>query len=192
MHVRGGFSFKKGNDSWNLRPAGAQFAKIDLARRGCWYICGMLYYTVKYSDLTDGIREEVSRVADAAYSNEGEPLYDQVVITARDYDAVRRLIGDSLSVIVTRMSDVCLYSPVTEGNTVTMRLAFYLPDYPYNTLEQEAEDELSRFIILFSTAQYLSQKHPESVQGYTERAQASLVKAVSLLKTRQAPLESWT
>jgi len=152
----------------------------------------MLYYTVKYSDLTDGIREEVSRVADAAYSNEGEPLYDQVVITARDYDAVRRLIGDSLSVIVTRMSDVCLYSPVTDGNTVTMRLAFYLPDYPYNTLEQEAEDELSRFIILFSAAQYLSQKHPESVQGYTERAQASLVKAVSLLKTRQAPLESWT
>ena len=152
----------------------------------------MFYYTVDYTALFGTIDEEVSRVADAAYSEQGVPLYDEIVITRRDFDTVMSMMNNALSAIVNRCKDICRYSPTSVGSAETMRLAFYVPDFDEANNGDAVRDELSRFITNSSVEQYLTQRHPASVPEYDQRAQAALTKAVSLLKTRKAPLESWT
>ena len=152
----------------------------------------MFYYIVDYTALFGKIDEEVSRIADTAYSDQGVSLYDEIVITRRDYDVVMAMMNNALSSIVNRCKDICLYSPTAVGSTETMRLAFYVPDFEETSNGDAVRDELSRFIAYASVAQFFTQRHPASVPEYTDRAQAALTKAVSLLKTRKAPLESWT
>ena len=151
----------------------------------------MFYYIIDNTSLLDVVDEEVSRVADYAYAEDGTSLYDHVVITERDALALDRMIHDAVASVVARFRDVCAYSP-TSGSTPQMRLAFYVPDFDEDANGDIAEDELSKYIAYSVTAQFLAQRHPASVPEYTERANAALQKAVITLKTRKAPLEQWT
>ena len=149
----------------------------------------MLYYAVIYNSLLDAVDEEVSRVADAAYSDAGESLYDQIIITERDTNVLYNMVDGAVTAIVNRCADVCTYAP-TSGSSPIMRLAFYLPDFGAVSWSV-VEDELSKFIVYSTVAQFLTQRHPASSPEYNERAMAALAKAASLMKIRKAPLEIW-
>jgi len=148
----------------------------------------MFTYTIDRDAILEVVDEEVSRIADSAYGEDGTPLYDFVTITDRDADPLDRLVSDAVASVAARFRDVCRHS-VSGGSEA---LEFYVPDFDETNNGDLAEDEISRYIIYSVTAKFLAQRHPASVPEYTDRANAALQKAVSILKTRKAPLESWT
>lgn len=154
-----------------------------------------MYYTINYTALWPLIDEEVSRVADNSYTEQGVSQYDLIHLTSRDRDTVQRLIDDAVSKIVAREGDICKYAPqaIINGNdtTVVARLLFYVPDMDTSS-EGEVTKELTRYIVFYVTASHLGEKRPERAQQYITLAQSALDKAVILLKTRKSPTESWS
>lgn len=164
-----------------------------------------MYYTIYNDELYTPISREVSRAADEAYSDSGQSLYDSVVLTSRDYSTVDKCIDDAVSALVSRAFDICKYSPETkeveaegdeEGETETvltgrMRLHFYVPDMD-PSMEDAAKAEISRYIALFVCSKVFATRRPALAQPYLDDAQAALNKAITILKSRKAPQETWS
>jgi len=147
----------------------------------------MFYYTIDSEAILEMVDGEVSRVADAAYGENGVSLYDQIVITERDEDTLNRMLGDAEASLVARLGDICRFS---SGSTPC--LEFYVPDFDETANGDIAEEEITKFIAYSVTGQFLSQRHPASVPEYTDKTALALRNVISILKTRKAPLESWT
>lgn len=133
-------------------------------------------YTIDKTLLHDMIAEEVSRVADAAYAEDGTPLYDNVALTSRDDGQVERAIEDAVSAFAQRTYDIC--TPTDEG------MAFSVPDFD-GSFASLAKAEIDRYISLTATAVLLAQRWPQAVEGYSQRGQAAMGKAIALLKSRK-------
>ena len=146
--------------------------------------------------LRDRIGEEISHVADGAYSDAGVSLYDSVVLTDKDGAMVDRFIDDAVSMLVRRTFDICKYAPelIPDGEggemlSPVMRLHFFVPDFDH-TMEDNVKTELDRYIVMYSVASILQQRRPALTPEYTDRAKAALDNAVTLLKSRKDPI-SW-
>lgn len=75
--------------------------------------------------------------------------------------------------------------------SATNILQFYVPDFDV-TMTDMAFAEISRYIALEVVAAFLQQRSAALVPEYTARSQAALAKAITLLKSRKAPDESWS
>ena len=155
-----------------------------------------MYYSIDKERLRALVDEEISKVADEAYSDAGVSLYDSVVLTDKDTVMVERFIDDAVSMLVRRAFDICKYSPELipdgEGGEIlspVMRLHFFVPDFD-DTMEDNAKAELDRYISLYAVASILQQRRPVLTPEYTDRAKTSLDTAITLLKSRKDPL-SW-
>ncbi len=137
-------------------------------------------HTIDTSDIAALITEEVSRVAAAAYSEDGTSLYDSINILSRDAATVSRLIWDSVDAIVHRTSDICTLIPSP------LALSFYAPDMDPSK-ESAVKDEIDRAISLGACAAWFKEKAPARAEEYLTRANTALDVAVGLLKTRKAP-----
>lgn len=71
-----------------------------------------MYYVIDKKGLYDRIYEQVSFVADDAYVEGGQSLYDEVILTEKDKPKVYRCIDDAVSSFVQRAFDICKYSPL--------------------------------------------------------------------------------
>ena len=71
-----------------------------------------MYYVIDKSALWDLANEEVSKVADAAYAEDGTSLYDSIVLTEKDRATMERFMDDAISALVRRAFDICKYSPL--------------------------------------------------------------------------------
>jgi len=151
-----------------------------------------MYYTINRTNLRDRIDEEVSIVANDAYGDNGLSLYDSIVLTEKDNDMVGRFIDDAINAFVNRTFDICKYYYTTEsGSTETSEsLEFYIPDFD-ETMEQATKDEITKFIVLYACTSLFQSRRPMVVPQFTERMQAALTKAVSLLKSRKSPIRLW-
>mgnify|MGYP007069940818 CR=1 FL=1 len=156
-----------------------------------------MYYVIDKPALLESIREEVSGVADAAYSDDGTALYDAVMVTDRDKPTLERFIDDAVSQFVRREFDITKYSPetYTDENQQTqltgrMRLLFYIPDFD-DTMADAATAELDRYIVMYACAALFQQRRPAVVPEYTTRTQTAMDKAVTLLKSRKHPVTQW-
>lgn len=147
-------------------------------------------YEIDKSMLYGLVDAEVSRVADEAYSDDGTSLYDSVVLTSRDKGLVEGFIDDAISLFVNRTFDICKYKEPAQGSS-NHSLEFDVPDFDA-TMEAPAKDELSRYISLYAANRVFQQRRAIVVPQYTERAQAAMDKAVTYLKSRKAPNESWS
>lgn len=157
-----------------------------------------MYYIIDKDALRGRVEEEVSRVADEAYADSGDSLYDSVVLTSRDEDMVGRFIDDAVSSFVRRTFDICEYSPETEtdgsGQTrLTGRtlLRLHVPDFD-KTMEDRAMEEISEFIALYAATSVFQSRRPAVVPQYTDMAKAAMDRAVALLKSRKYPSEKWS
>ena len=137
-------------------------------------------YTVNNTTLTALVTEEVSRVAAAAYSDDGTSLYDSVSIKSRDADTVSRMIRDGVDAVAARSADICTVIPSP------LALSLYAPDMD-STKENMTKDELDRAISLWAVSTWLKEKLPDRSEEYLARANEALEKAVIYLKTRTAP-----
>lgn len=144
-------------------------------------------YSVDKTTLYALIDEEVSKVADEAYSDNGVSLYDSVVLTEKDSGMVYRLIDEAVDGLASRLYDVCKFSTDTHGNS---QLVFYLPDFD-DTMENAARSEITHFIVYSVCTEIFKSRRAQSVPDYEARAAASIGKAVSLLKSRKSPVDVW-
>ena len=150
-----------------------------------------MYYTVNKESLLDRIGEEVSLVADEAYGENGASLYDSIVLTEKDSEAVGRLVSDSIGLFVARTFDICKrYTTDTSGGQSGESLYFHVPDMD-ETLEDRAREEIDSFIVLSTCAMIFQARRPEAVQRFAERAAAAANKAVAFLKSRKSPIDLW-
>lgn len=151
-------------------------------------------YTIDKESLYALVDEEVSKVADDAYSEGGQSLYDSIVLTQKDKTTVERFMDDAADQLASRAFDICKYQVevAVENNEPTGRkqLYFYAPDFD-SSMEDAVKDELGRYIVLFVCASLFQQRRASLVESYAARAQAAADKAVTLLKSRKDPLESW-
>lgn len=171
-----------------------------------------MYYVIDKRALYSRVDEEVSRVADDAYADDGTPLYDTVILTERDKELVDRYLDDAVSALVTRTFDICKYAPLVvykeddQGNVtdeidhIVPRLYFHVPDLDTGMeerLDEKGElppfisEELSRYIALHAANSVFLTRRTGVVPQYTDRVQAAMNKAVALLKSRKAPNAEW-
>lgn len=127
--------------------------------------------------LADLVAEEVSRVANAAYSDDGVSLYDSISIKSRDADTVSRMIRDGLDAVVNRTADICTVIPSP------LALSLYAPDMD-STKENVVKDELDRAISLWAVSAWLKETFPVRFEEYAARSGAALQNAIVMLKTR--------
>lgn len=147
-----------------------------------------MYYSIDKSIIRNLIDEEVSKVADEAYGENGASLYDSIVLTEKDDDFVDRLVDESVRGLVARTFDICKFAQNdTAGNA---RLLFYVPDFD-ETMESSVTSEINNFLALSVCAGIFQSRRPQAVQEYTERAKAAVEKAVTLLKSRKSPIAIW-
>lgn len=142
-----------------------------------------MYYVINKDSLREKVYEEVSRVADEAYSEDGVSLYDSVILTDKDTPAVERSIDDAVGLLVRRVSDICTYSPLIENETVTPRLLFNVPDISASN-EAAVTDETTRYIVLLVSSELFQSRRSSVVPEYSTRAQTTLDNLVNLLRTR--------
>ncbi len=152
----------------------------------------MFYYTIDKADLGSRIDEEVSNVADEAYSDNGASLYDSIILTEKDSEEVDRFIDTAVSSFVTRAFDICKYYYQTESSSLQTneKLEFYVPDLD-ETMEPAIIEEISKYITLFVCTCVFQTRRPSVVPQYTERTQAAMNRAITLLKSRKSPIELW-
>lgn len=165
-----------------------------------------MYYVIDKDALYALVDEEVSLVADAAYSEQGESLYDSVVLTEKDRPTVERLLDDAVNQFAGREFDICKLSQETYTDefgeaqlSSRMRLQFHVPDFDTSMAVLEdgtitggpLKTELDRYLVLFACAGIFQQRRAALVPEYTARAQSAMDKAVTLLKTRKHPVTQW-
>ena len=140
-------------------------------------------YTINNTTITNLVTEEVSRVAAAAYADDGTSLYDSIVIHSRDANDVSRAIKDAVDAVIKRAVDICTYIPATPA------LSFYAPDMD-STKETAASDEVTRAIVLGAVSVWMREKYPVRYQDYADRSAAALNNAIAMIKTRTTPTRS--
>lgn len=165
-----------------------------------------MYYIIDKPALLESIKEEVSHVADEAYSDNNIALYDSVMVTDRDKARLERFIDDAVSQFVRREFDITKYSPETYTDefgevqlTNRTRLQFFVPDFDESMAEIDGntitggalKKELDRYLVMDAVAALFQQRRVALLPEYTARAQAAMDKAVSLLKYRKHPVTQW-
>lgn len=150
-------------------------------------------YEINYIELGNLIGEEVSHIANEAYDQDGNSLYDGIRIISADTATVNRLMRDAITALVKRTEDIC--TPFPEGTetdefgreTKTLpRLEFDVPDFDF-FFEDAVNDEITRYITLNAIAVWCQSRYPAKVEEYANRGQAAMDKAVGLLKAIKAP-----
>lgn len=135
-----------------------------------------MIYALNNKNILELVKQEVSKLAASAVSSDGTLLYDGVNIFRSDVPLVERAISEAVRNITVRFADVCSY----EGT----KLSFYLPDIPSGN-EQAAQDEITRYLILYPVAMWCQDKLVEKAEMYITRASACIERLVILLKTRK-------
>jgi len=132
-------------------------------------------YTIDKTLLEPRIEEEVSRVADEAYSETGS-LYDSIVLTEKDDSLVSRFIDEAVNGLAGRLFDIC-----KKG---TGKLVFFVPDFD-PTMEDTAKDEITNYIVYSVCVAIFKSRRAEAVPEYEGLALGALNKAITLLKSRK-------
>lgn len=127
------------------------------------------------------IYEEVSRVANEAYDEEGNPLYDGIIITSADMATIVRLEDDAIDALLKRTIDI--------SRQDLAFLRFDVPDFKED-LTDATKTEITRYIVMNVCAAWFQSRIPSKVEEYALRGQAAMDKAVTYLKTIKAPSRS--
>lgn len=139
-------------------------------------------YSITHDSLLELVKEEVSRVADLAYGEDGTPLYDAIAIYDRDESSIKKMIADASSVVYERFRDY-ITSP-TSATSSSEVFNFYLPDME-TSQKAVAENELGRFLSLFIVSLWFQERYVSAYEKYSARATEALDKAERALFTRK-------
>lgn len=141
-------------------------------------------YVIDRKKLFPLIDEEVSRIANETYADDGTSLYDNIIILSTDKPKIEQLEGDVINDFIKRTFDICTLLPQTE--TENAELVFNVPGFDV-TMEDVVVQEITRYIVLGTCAAWFRSRCTGRVEEYTARAQEAMGKAVTLLKSIKAP-----
>ena len=145
-------------------------------------------YTIDKTLLKALVDEEVSKVADEAYAENGVSLYDSVILTEKDDNAVGRFIDEAVNGFAARTFDISKF--VSTDTLGTTKLLFYVPDFD-DTMAASVESEITHYIVFSVCMDLFKSRRAQAVPEYEARALSSINKAVTLLKSRKSPLDVW-
>lgn len=135
-------------------------------------------YQIDRQALLERVEEEVSHIADASYAENGQPLYDVVVLTEKDRAGALRLIESAVGLFLRRAFDIC--------RRAYDSLVFSVPDFD-SSMSDSVRNEISDFLVYYTVATICQSRKAERAQEFTSRAQDAFDKAVILLKSRKHP-----
>lgn len=136
-------------------------------------------YTINTTTLLPKIDELISQVADQAYSEDGQSLYDSIILTEKDADIVKALISDAANTLAGNASDIC----TRETGVSSDKLVFNIPDHP-SEQETATTNAISGFIALSVCMNIFRSRYPAQVPVFEAQAQAALQKTLTLLRKR--------
>ncbi len=142
----------------------------------------MVTLNIKYDDVLAKIRDEISHVADKAYDDEGNSLYDGIVVSSSDEATLTAMISDSINSFVRRVSDIVSGINSADGTGISLDV----PDFDTN-FGGAVSSEFERHIVLNVCAAWLQERYSERSEEYVARGQVAADKTVALLKTRKKP-----
>jgi hypothetical protein len=149
-----------------------------------------MYYTINNTALRALVEEEVSHIADAAYGEDGTPLYDSVAITSKDWDAVDGYLEDAAGLLVRRNDDIARHAPLVvtadEVTTTTPRILFNVPDMA-SSQEPFVQAECDRYMAVYAACALMQSRRPTVVPELTSRIQNALDDVKSMLRKREDP-----
>lgn len=132
------------------------------------------------------VTEEVSRVADESFAENGESLYDSVILTSKDADTIERFFADACHELIRRTFDICESFSLTDDFWIN----YYIPDFD-ETNSEVTREELERYLSLQICASLFKSRRALAVPEYSERAAKAMDTAVTLLKSRKTPIRTW-
>lgn len=143
-----------------------------------------MLYLIDSSSIYPLIDEEISRVAAMEYSDNGDALYDAIVLHSNDKDEIKRLQGDAINTLVKRNYDIITIVPNNAQGLPGLQ--FNVPDLDAST-EGIIRDEITRYIVLNVCAAWFQARAKGKVEEFANRGQVALDKASVMLHTRKAP-----
>lgn len=150
--------------------------------------------SIKKADLVSTIKDEVSRIADKAYDERGNSLYDGVVIYSNDEDTIDTLLSESERAVRIRLADIIKpqEATTTEDTTTedateeTIAMEFDIPDCD-PALVKLAQADICRYLTLSVCASWFNGHLADKAENFSEHALAALERAATELKTRKKP-----
>lgn len=150
-------------------------------------------YSVTKSALYSLVDEEISKIADDAYNEDGTSLYDSIVLTTKDRSTVDRFIDDAAAHLVRTAWDISSFDSTnmnagTKSSSISgsVNIHFEVPDFP-SAHQAAALNEITRYITLFAVAGIVQQRRAAVAPEYANRVQAALDNVIAIVRTRQAP-----
>ena len=154
-----------------------------------------LDFKYKASETYSLIDAETARHAAFLRYQDGGSAYDDLKLHTNDRPTIEGCVADAFRSIVTRFDGESKYTtgediPEGGGDKCEMHgLTFYLPDFD-DSLYENARDEISRYVVTSATARWLmNRSFGEYAKMVAEDANASLVRLITMLRTRKFPLD---
>lgn len=140
----------------------------------------MKTYYINKKKILPVIEREISRVAAAAFSEDGTPLFDAIKLTSRDEAVVSEMIDDAATAMLTRLSDIATY---TSG-----LFEFDIPEERTHDIMTIGK-VIDRFIVMNVCSAWMIQKHIAKAEEYGARSTDALNKVERLLHEKLPPVE---
>lgn len=135
-------------------------------------------YVIDMQHIRPLIKEEVSRIAASAFTEDGTPLYDHIDIIDQDDATIYRHITDAVAQAVARLQDIATY----EGRLVH----FNVPDMDI-TKTPLVISEMDRYIAMNVVSGWCQDHYLSKMEEYALRSQAALKNVITYLKSRRTP-----
>ena len=137
-------------------------------------------YTISKDTILNTVKDITSRVAAQAYSEDGQSLYDGIVITSGDAPQLDRFLEEGINSIISRVADICTRTTTQS----TDKLVFDVPDIP-SEAAAITPSLLNSYLAYFVSAKWFSVRSANDFEEYDKRATSALEAAVTQLKKRQ-------
>lgn len=134
-------------------------------------------YVIDREHLRELAVKEVSNVADRAYTEEGQSLYDGIVIHSSELVEIDNFIGQAISSLVSRLQDISRHL----SNRDSEKIIFDVPGFE-DSKENLVRDEIENYITDYSCALWFQKTYSTKAEEYTKKAIAASDKAVNMLK----------
>ena len=139
----------------------------------------MKSYYINKNRILPLIEREISRVAAAAFGEDGTPLYDAIVNTSRDEDVLKEMIDDAASALLTRLSDIAVYS--------SGLFEFDIPEERTHDITTVG-GVIDRFVVMNVCSAWFIQKYPAKAEEYGARSTDAMNKVERLLTEKLPPV----
>ena len=139
----------------------------------------MKTYYVNTKKILPLIEREIARVAVAAYSESGTPLYDAIIPYSRDEVVLKEMIEDALSAMLTRLSDIAI---MTSG-----LFEFDIPEERTHDIMTIGK-AIDRFVVMNVCSAWMIQKYPIKAEEFGARSTDALEKVERLLREKLPPV----